>query len=113
MFCDGVTNAPTIPGSCERSFFMSIVCYLLCLVLSVIALSVPRDGPCVDMCQDVAFWPPLPATKLKAFQRMGLCQVAKVVLKFDRPAFPPLLHGCICSESFIPEFWFRYYCRAC
>lgn len=38
---------------------------------------------------------------------MGLCSIVKVILKFDRLVLPPLLHGCICSESFIPEFWFR------
>lgn len=54
------------------------------------------------------FVPPLPEAKLTAFQRMDLCHVVKVILKFDGPALPPLLHGCICSESFIPEFWFRF-----
>lgn len=57
--------------------------------------------------QDVKFWPSLPKAKLAAFRRMKMCNVVKVILKFDRAALPPLLHGCICSESFIPEFWFR------
>ena len=57
--------------------------------------------------QDVKFWPSLPKSKLAAFRRMKMCNIVKVILKFDRAALPPLLHGCICSESFIPEFWFR------
>ncbi|CAM9352490.1 unnamed protein product [Scytosiphon promiscuus] len=70
-------------------------------VVSALPLSVLQDG-------DVEFSPALPAAKLTAFQRMGMCSVVKVILKFDRPVLPPLLHGCICSESFIPEFWFRH-----
>ncbi|CAM9469712.1 unnamed protein product [Pylaiella littoralis] len=70
-------------------------------VVSALPLSVLQDG-------DVEFVPPLPEAKLAAHDRMGLCSVVKVILKFDRPVLPPLLHGCICSESFIPEFWFRH-----
>ncbi|CAM9102885.1 unnamed protein product [Ectocarpus fasciculatus] len=70
-------------------------------VVSALPLSVLQDG-------DVEFVPPLPEAKLTAFQHMGLCSIVKVVLKFDRLVLPPLLHGCICSESFIPEFWFRH-----
>ncbi|CAM9221628.1 unnamed protein product [Ectocarpus sp. 4 AP-2014] len=71
------------------------------LVVSALPLSVLQDG-------DVEFVPPLPEAKLTAFQHMGLCRIVKVILKFDRRVLPPLLHGCICSESFIPEFWFRH-----
>eukprot|EP00752_Nemacystus_decipiens_P010662 g9494.t1 len=70
-------------------------------VVSALPLSVLQDG-------DVEFLPPLPEAKLSAFRCMGICSVVKVILKFDRPVLPPLLHGCICSESFIPEFWFRH-----
>ncbi|CAN0485189.1 unnamed protein product [Ectocarpus sp. 8 AP-2014] len=70
-------------------------------VVSALPLSVLQDG-------DVEFVPPLPEAKLAAFQHMGLCSIVKVILKFDRRVLPPLLHGCICSESFIPEFWFRH-----
>ncbi|CAM9593648.1 unnamed protein product, partial [Hapterophycus canaliculatus] len=70
-------------------------------VVSALPLSVLQDG-------DVEFSPALPEAKVTAFQRMGMCSVVKVILKFDRPVLPPLLHGCICSESFIPEFWFRH-----
>ncbi|CAN0115980.1 unnamed protein product [Ectocarpus sp. 12 AP-2014] len=69
-------------------------------VVSALPLSVLQDG-------DVEFVPPLPEVKLTAFQHMGLCSIVKVILKFDRRVLPRLLHGCICSESFIPEFWFR------
>lgn len=44
---------------------------------------------------------------MKALNKMGMSSVAKVILRFDRQVLPPLLHGCICSDSFIPEFWFR------
>ncbi|CAM9185090.1 unnamed protein product, partial [Laminaria digitata] len=70
-------------------------------VVSTLPLSVLRDG-------DVKFWPSLPKAKLTAFQLMKMCNVVKVILKFDREALPRLLHGCVCSESFIPEFWFRH-----
>ncbi|CAM9146604.1 unnamed protein product [Ectocarpus sp. 12 AP-2014] len=70
-------------------------------VVSALPLSVLQDG-------DVEFVPPLPEVKLTAFQHMGLCSIVKVILKFDRRVLPRLLHGCICSESFIPEFWFRH-----
>lgn len=62
----------------------------------------------VNPVQDVKFSPSLPEEKVSAHRHMGLCSAVKVILKFDRPILPPLLHGCICSESFIPEFWFRY-----
>lgn len=68
----------------------------------------PRYFDTLTLQQDVEFSPPLPEKKVKAFRRMGMCHVAKVILKFERPVLPPLLHGCICSESFIPEFWFRW-----
>lgn len=70
----------------------------------MILFCILSDNGCV---QDVKFWPSLPKTKLTAFRRMKMCNVAKVILKFDRAALPQLLHGCVCSESFIPEFWFR------
>lgn len=79
---------------------------------SVIPANMHEVFSCIDSsslpAQDVEFSPPLPEAKVTAFQRMGMCSVVKVILKFDRPVLPPLLHGCICSESFIPEFWFRY-----
>ncbi|CAM9165004.1 unnamed protein product, partial [Ascophyllum nodosum] len=56
----------------------------------------------------VEFSPLLPKKKLTAFQRMGMCHVVKVILRFEGSVLPPLLHGCICSESFIPEFWFSF-----
>lgn len=34
--------------------------------------------------------------------------MVKMVLRFNRQVLPPLLHSCICSDSFIPEFWFRW-----
>lgn len=61
----------------------------------------------VVFLKDVEFSPPLPEKKVRALKKMGMCSVAKVILKFDRQVLPPLLHGCICSDSFIPEFWFR------
>ncbi|CAM9175386.1 unnamed protein product [Sphacelaria rigidula] len=68
-------------------------------LVSTLPLSVMQDG-------DVEFSPPLPETNMRALNKMGMCSVSKVILKFDQQVLPPLLHGCISSDSFIPEFWF-------
>ncbi|CAM9742404.1 unnamed protein product [Discosporangium mesarthrocarpum] len=57
--------------------------------------------------QDIAFNPPLPNRRVMALARMGMLNCVKMVLKFSRPFLPSLVHGCICSDSFVPEFWFR------
>ncbi|CAM9965114.1 unnamed protein product, partial [Sphacelaria rigidula] len=56
----------------------------------------------------VEFSPPLPEINMRALNKMGMCSVSKVILKFDQQVLPPLLHSCISSDSFIPEFWFSF-----
>ena len=55
----------------------------------------------------IAFTPRLPATKTDAYQMLGMEGACKLLLKFRRPIWPEKLQSVVCSDSFIPEVWFR------
>jgi hypothetical protein len=69
-------------------------------VVVTVPVSILRDG-------DIAFNPPLPATKLSALNGIKMNRAMKVLLKFSRPFQPTGLHGMICADCDIPECWFR------
>jgi len=55
---------------------------------------------------DIQFIPSLPKYKTEAINNIKMYSAMKIVLKFSRRFWPSNLHGVICADSFIPEFWF-------
>jgi len=54
----------------------------------------------------IQFVPPLPTAKVEAIQKVVFENAMKVVMKFSKRFWPKELHGIICSDTIIPEFWF-------
>jgi len=54
----------------------------------------------------IEFVPPLPEHKLAAIKKIEFENAMKVVMKFSKRFWPKELHGIICSDTVIPEFWF-------
>jgi monoamine oxidase len=55
----------------------------------------------------IQFAPPLPADKREALERLCVRGALKVVAKFSRRFWPADMHGAICSDAPVPEFWAR------
>jgi len=54
----------------------------------------------------IEFKPALPAAKVEAIKLVQFENAIKVVLKMSKRFWPVELHGVICSDAIIPEFWF-------
>jgi len=54
----------------------------------------------------IEFVPPLPQNKLDAIKKIEFENAMKVAMKFSKRFWPQELHGIICSDTVIPEFWF-------
>jgi len=54
----------------------------------------------------IDFRPPLPPAKQHAIKVMQMEPAMKIALKFKTQFWPKETHGVICSNSFVPEFWF-------
>ncbi len=55
--------------------------------------------------EDIKFSPPLSAAKVAAAKSMSFANGVKIVLKFNRAAWPANCHGTVCADSLIPEMW--------
>jgi hypothetical protein len=53
------------------------------------------------------FTPPLPPEKVKAFGMMGFDNGVKLIVIFKERVWGEDIQNCICSDSLIPEMWFR------
>jgi len=54
----------------------------------------------------INFEPALPEPKKEAIQKIVFENAMKVAMKFSKRFWPKELHGVICSDTVIPEFWF-------
>jgi len=54
---------------------------------------------------NIQFSPPLPQPKLDAINLIRFENAIKVVLKMRKQFWPKELHGVICGDAIIPEFW--------
>jgi len=54
----------------------------------------------------IEFTPHLPRPKVEAIQKIVFENAMKVAMKFSKQFWPKELHGIICSDTVIPEFWF-------
>lgn len=57
----------------------------------------------------ISFTPPLPASKQTALQRIKMGNVIKVILGFKDKFWPENMYDCVCTDSFVPEFWMLRY----
>jgi len=67
-------------------------------VLVSVPLPVLKDG-------DITFNPPLSPEKVAAAQSMSFANGVKIIMKFNRRAWPKNCHGVVCADSLIPEMW--------
>ncbi|KAL8016508.1 putative amine oxidase, FAD/NAD(P)-binding domain superfamily [Plasmopara halstedii] len=55
----------------------------------------------------IAYSPPLPQQKLNAVKSFDMRRAGKVILHMSGQFWPENAHGVICSDCFLPEFWFN------
>ncbi|KAL7693150.1 putative amine oxidase, FAD/NAD(P)-binding domain superfamily [Plasmopara halstedii] len=55
----------------------------------------------------IAYSPPLPQQKLNAVKSFDMRRAGKVILHISGQFWPENAHGVICSDCFLPEFWFN------
>jgi monoamine oxidase len=60
----------------------------------------------------IDFTPPLPASKRDAISKLVMEPTIKVLLRFRKPFWPADMHGMICSDSIVPEFWVAQHHRS-
>ncbi|KAH9576989.1 hypothetical protein CY35_01G191100 [Sphagnum magellanicum] len=57
----------------------------------------------------VEFDPPLPPSKLKSIQSIGMRNALKVIMAFSESFWPEDLFDVICTDCFLPEIWVTQY----
>uniref|UniRef100_A0AAV1V789 Amine oxidase domain-containing protein n=1 Tax=Peronospora matthiolae TaxID=2874970 RepID=A0AAV1V789_9STRA len=55
----------------------------------------------------IAYTPALPEIKIKAANSFDMRRAGKVLLHVSRRFWPEDAHGVVCSDCFLPEFWFN------
>uniref|UniRef100_M4B442 Amine oxidase domain-containing protein n=1 Tax=Hyaloperonospora arabidopsidis (strain Emoy2) TaxID=559515 RepID=M4B442_HYAAE len=55
----------------------------------------------------IAYTPPFPEIKIKAVNSFDMRRAGKVLLHVSRRFWPEDAHGVVCSDCFLPEFWFN------
>ncbi|RLN02222.1 hypothetical protein BBJ28_00000247 [Nothophytophthora sp. Chile5] len=56
---------------------------------------------------DIAYTPALPQEKLDALASFDMRRAGKVLLHMSGRFWPENAHGVVCSDCFLPEFWFN------
>jgi monoamine oxidase len=54
---------------------------------------------------DIIFHPPLSITRSKIYHKIKMEPCIKIIVQFTKPFWPDDLHGMICADCTIPEFW--------
>ena len=55
----------------------------------------------------IVYTPALPEIKIKAVNSFAMRRAGKVLLHMSRRLWPEDAHGVVCSDCFLPEFWFN------
>jgi len=55
----------------------------------------------------IIFEPPLHEDKLEAIESIGIRSALKIVMRFKTRFWPSDLHGMICADCLVPEFWIK------
>ncbi|KAL2608486.1 hypothetical protein R1flu_027059 [Riccia fluitans] len=57
----------------------------------------------------ISFLPPLPESKIRAAEAIGMSNVMKVVMAFSQRFWPRDMFDVVCSHCFLPEVWMTEY----
>lgn len=55
--------------------------------------------------EDITFHPQLPVRKCDAIRDTPMQPCVKILLRFRTPFWPAEMHGVICADTLVPEFW--------